>query len=201
MSQLAWSSVELAMPIGPRRRARGPGPVERVLLENIDPHHRGTKRTLQVVGPVVLVAGILLSVVGFADFTSGFGANALEDESPLTGFWLIFIGFPLINVGWTICKVAFLGEIARYGAAEIASPARETLRYVGLGKTEVTCITCGAANDPGSRFCDNCGRALTTVCPSCRHENEPGSNFCDACGQALVAPTTPAPRSDDDPRA
>jgi predicted RNA-binding Zn-ribbon protein involved in translation (DUF1610 family) len=104
-------------------------------------------------------------------------------------------------VGWTICKVAFLGEIARYGAAEIASPARETLRYVGLGKTEVMCVTCGAANEPGSRFCDNCGSALTTVCPSCRHENDPGSNFCDACGQALVAPTTPAPRSDDDPRA
>ena len=177
----------VAMRIGPRRKVRGPGPVERVLLEKIDPHHHGTKRALQVIGLVLLIVGVVLSVVGFADFTAGFGANALEDDSPLTGFWLLFIGLPLISAGWGLCKVAFLGEIARYGAAEVAPPARDTLRYVGLGGRGVTCVSCGAANEPGSRFCEACGSALTTACPSCAHENEPGSRFCDACGRALVA--------------
>lgn len=189
MGLRAWSSVVLVTRIGARRRARGPGPVERVLLENIDPRHRGTKRTLQILGLALLIGGLLLTVVGFADFTSGFGTTTLEDDSPLTGFWLIFIGGPLMSLGWTICKFAFLREIASYGAAEIASPARETLRYVGLGREEVACVTCGAANEPGSRFCDSCGSMLTTVCPSCRHENDAGSNFCDSCGRPLAVPT------------
>lgn len=172
-----------------------------MLLDRVDSRHRGTKRALQVLGPLLLVGGGLLTLIGFADFTSGFGGDAFEDDSPFTGFWMMFIGLPLLSFGWTVCKVAFLGEISRYAAAEVAPPARDALRYVGVGKPEATCTSCGAANHPGSRFCSSCGSKLTSPCPSCGHENDPAARFCGGCGQSLAETTATASRGDADESA
>ncbi|WP_255603461.1 zinc-ribbon domain-containing protein, partial [Oscillochloris sp. ZM17-4] len=71
-----------------------------------------------------------------------------------------------------------------------------------------TCPTCGAQNDPGNRFCDQCGTRIDApadaapdagaappdqptiaapICPSCGAVVLPGEAFCDNCGADLVA--------------
>ncbi|NTW03313.1 MAG: zinc-ribbon domain-containing protein [Oscillochloris sp.] len=70
-----------------------------------------------------------------------------------------------------------------------------------------TCPTCGAQNDPGNRFCDQCGTRLEAtpaasnpglvppdqptvaapVCPNCGSAVLPGEAFCDNCGADLTA--------------
>ena len=56
------------------------------------------------------------------------------------------------------------------------------------------CPGCGTENEPGRRFCGECGSKLALVCASCGAANTPGAKFCGDCGTALAggAPT-PAP--------
>jgi class 3 adenylate cyclase/tetratricopeptide (TPR) repeat protein len=63
------------------------------------------------------------------------------------------------------------------------------------------CASCGTENRAGSRFCDNCGAAMSTSCPTCGEPNRADARFCANCGSALqadasapaTAPTDPAP--------
>ena len=48
------------------------------------------------------------------------------------------------------------------------------------------CSSCGSANRPAARFCDQCGAPLPTRCPSCEAELRVGARFCDQCGSAVV---------------
>ena len=50
-----------------------------------------------------------------------------------------------------------------------------------------TCTACGAENDDGRRFCDQCGTSLAPGCPSCGAQNRPEARFCGSCGTALSA--------------
>ncbi len=64
------------------------------------------------------------------------------------------------------------------------------------------CPKCGALVPPGTRFCPNCGQAMTgggppaagptTPCPKCGQPVPAGTKFCPNCG-ASMAP--PAPRT------
>ncbi|HNP87244.1 MAG TPA: zinc ribbon domain-containing protein [Kouleothrix sp.] len=80
------------------------------------------------------------------------------------------------------------------------------------------CPTCGAENEAGNRFCEQCGSRLdaatgeasapaspavqptaaTATCPSCGATVLPGEAFCDECGASLnnVAPAAAATISD-----
>src|SRR5881398_584354 len=54
------------------------------------------------------------------------------------------------------------------------------------------CSRCQAENDPGARFCEDCGARLEAACPSCGTPVTPGKKFCRSCGAALT--TEPAGR-------
>ncbi len=49
------------------------------------------------------------------------------------------------------------------------------------------CAACGTANEPGRRFCGECGAALAVACPVCGASNTPGVKFCGDCGTPLTA--------------
>ena len=49
------------------------------------------------------------------------------------------------------------------------------------------CVTCGAGNREGRRFCAQCGGALAIECRSCGTSNEPDEHFCGECGAALAS--------------
>src|SRR6476660_3297072 len=55
------------------------------------------------------------------------------------------------------------------------------------------CPACGTENDPGRKFCGECGAALALVCTACGSPNPPGVKFCGECGTALGAQAAPAP--------
>lgn len=52
----------------------------------------------------------------------------------------------------------------------------------------MTCARCGVSNDPGRRFCRECGEHLALVCASCGAGNDPGDKFCGQCGTGLATP-------------
>ncbi len=50
------------------------------------------------------------------------------------------------------------------------------------------CTRCGTVNEPGRKFCRECGSPLLLVCAVCGSTNPADSKFCGECGSALVAP-------------
>ena len=57
----------------------------------------------------------------------------------------------------------------------------------------MTCTSCGAQNDPGRKFCLECGAPLAAVCGSCGATNTAAAKFCGECGGRLGAAAGAAP--------
>jgi class 3 adenylate cyclase/tetratricopeptide (TPR) repeat protein len=58
----------------------------------------------------------------------------------------------------------------------------------------VVCPVCSHQNEPGSRFCAQCGTELTVTCPACGTSSPLGVRFCSSCGTAVEGS---APETDD----
>lgn len=128
-------------------------------------------------------------------------------------FWCAFIGLPLLAVGTSVLRAAYVGAIARYLAGEAAPVAKDTFDYMADGTREgvktiatavgeglaagsagaaksalVHCPKCNQANDPAAKFCKSCGAPLskTKPCPACNELNDADARFCDHCGRALA---------------
>src|ERR671935_931518 len=48
------------------------------------------------------------------------------------------------------------------------------------------CPSCAIENEPGRKFCAECGSPLAVACPSCGVANSPGAKFCGECGSSLA---------------
>ena len=57
----------------------------------------------------------------------------------------------------------------------------------------MTCPSCGTVNEPGRKFCGECGTKLAAVCPNCGTANAPGARFCGECGTQLAAGPSAGP--------
>ncbi len=53
------------------------------------------------------------------------------------------------------------------------------------------CPNCSTQNEPGRKFCGECGARLAVACATCGTANAPGTRFCGECGTQLDA-TAPA---------
>ena len=51
----------------------------------------------------------------------------------------------------------------------------------------MNCSNCGTENDPGRKFCVECGTRLAIACPACGAANGVGSKFCGECGTSFAA--------------
>jgi class 3 adenylate cyclase/tetratricopeptide (TPR) repeat protein len=57
----------------------------------------------------------------------------------------------------------------------------------------VVCAACSTENEPGRKFCGECGAQLSRSCPSCATANPAGTKFCGECGVALTSAASPLP--------
>ena len=167
--------------------------------ERINPGHSGTRSLLRIIGPSVLVIGLMFMVVGLGSFFSSFGTF-----EPPRYFWCCLVGMPMIAVGMAISRFAFLGAVSRYVAGEVAPVGKDTFNYMATGTKDgvraiagaiseglsgrddqpVECPKCQHANDAQAKFCDQCGGQLATAknCRSCSTKNDGSARFCNSCG-------------------
>lgn len=155
--------------------------------------HRSNRSILRIIGPVILVIGILLTIVGIGGFI--FGAISSFDSGPSFDgppdafklFFLAFLGLPMIGIGAMITKVAYFGAIARYVASEAAPVAKDTTNYMldgtkdaigGLAQSVGAGIAAGMA---GGTIAD----AQTVDCTGCGAACDSGARFCDQCGTTI----------------
>ena len=143
---------------------------------------RSNRSFLRVAGPVAIVIGLVLTIVGMGSFFSAFGSAEMPSN-----FWMAFIGLPLIVIGATMTGIGYLGAATRYVAGQVTPTIRDTLGALGV-TAAAACPSCGATNDADARFCDSCGKPLSVQCDSCGATNDADARFCDGCAAAL--PTT-----------
>ena len=175
-------------------------------MKYIDKNHDTIKSILRIIGPVIVIIGVVFIAIGLINFFSSF-----VSFRPPRYFWCSFVGMPLCAFGLMICRFAFMGDIARYKANEIAPVAKDTIEYIAHGSKDaiqeiaqavgeglnkklstddtivIRCHKCNAINSINAKFCSNCGVALqkTKICPKCGDLNDPDAHFCDNCGYRI----------------
>src|SRR6185503_17952627 len=65
----------------------------------------------------------------------------------------------------------------------------------------VVCSNCGTPNEPGRKFCAECGHGLAVACSVCGTLNAPSVKFCGECGSPMQADAAAAPRTGAEPSA
>lgn len=161
--------------------------------EDDNKKHNLTKRGLQVIGFIILAAGLTCTLVGSIVFFSMLINDG--EFSPL--FILLVIGLPMLSIGIAFLLFGFRREISSYvknetvpvlnEAGEELSPAAETLsKALKEGAADTLCCPgCGAENSAKLQFCEQCGTALTKTCPACGQTVSAQARFCGHCGANL----------------
>ncbi len=176
------------------------------MSQNIDPNHQETRMFLRFLGVLLVIVGAIFFIIGIVSFFSAFGSHG-----PPRYFWCAFIGMPMLGIGISICKFAFMGKVSRYVAGEVApvgkdvvnymaNETRDTLREVaaaagegfrngkGTDNKRIICHKCNTDNDISAKFCNNCGASLkkSVKCSECGELNDPDAKFCDNCGKSIA---------------
>jgi ribosomal protein L40E len=159
------------------------------------------KKKLRFWGPVLLILGGLSITIAVIDFFIAFNGMHM----PTLGF-LFFLAMPFIMAGAIMSNFGYIGSVARYTASEIAPVAKDVTNYMIDGtkdqiidltsgimgraqpqaaQTKKACYRCGEVANPGAKFCDRCGVALSKVCPKCASDNDGDAGFCQQCGTRL----------------
>ncbi len=131
---------------------------------------------------------------------------------PPRQFWCAFVGLPLVGIGLSISRFAYLGAVTRYVANEVTPVGTDVVNYVAQGTKEsvrnlatavgegfrgaasagsariVRCHKCNTDNEESAKFCKSCGAPLakSKPCAACGELNDPDAKFCDNCGKALA---------------
>jgi ribosomal protein L40E len=166
-----------------------------------DPQHKQVRDILRIVGPALVILGVLCLVSGLNGFFSPY-------PGPFSSFRYFFFGLPLIGVGSAICRFAFMGAVSRYMANEVVPVGKDVVNYIadetkgavrdlsaafgdglrsGMPSHElnaVRCQKCDTNNDVVANFCKSCGTPLTKTkpCARCGSLNDADARFCDNCG-------------------
>ena len=86
------------------------------------PWHRKVRRLLRVGGPIILLLGVALLIVGGVSFFGAFGGGGTPRY-----FWCCFAGMPLVFLGAMMCQIGYVGALARYLAAEQTPVATDAI--------------------------------------------------------------------------
>ena len=170
--------------------------------EKINPGHTKVRNLLRIAGPVVLGLGVVFMVIGFGSCVSAVMSRMAE---PPRYFWCAFVGMPLVFVGVVMTNIGYFGALARYMAGETAPVSKDTFNYMADGTKEgirditgaikdgisgdfVSCPYCKESNDSDAKFCNECGKTISSAksCTNCNTENDLKARFCDGCGEKLA---------------
>ena len=174
----------------------------------LDPDHAAKRRFLRVLGPLLILVGLICLVSGFkSTFVDG-PSRFMARESPFPGqspgfdgmlfrqkssspfgrFWLMFVGMPLLGIGVIVTVLGYKGAVARYAAGELAPVAKDTVNYMANG-TRDSVRTIASAIGEGLRGsaagADSDSQVTVVRCHKCNAENDSGAKFCSQCGAAL----------------
>ena len=94
-------------------------------MDQTNPNHKKTRKILRIAGPSISLIGLTFLIIALVSFFSAFAGNG-----PPKYFWCSFVGIPLIFVGIVMSKFAFLGNVARYSAEELAPVGKDTFNYM-----------------------------------------------------------------------
>lgn len=176
------------------------------MSQQMDPQQNPPRNVLRILGPVVVIAGLILAAIGIGSFFSAFGGSG-----PPRYFWCAFVGLPLIALGGILCKFAFLGAVTRYMANEVAPVGKDVVNYMAEGTRGAVrdvaaamgeglragtpvkemrilrCHKCNTDNEANASFCKGCGASLVKAkpCRSCGELNDPDARFCNGCGKVV----------------
>ena len=170
--------------------------------EKINPGHTKVRNVLRIAGPLVLGLGVLFVVIGAGSLLSTMSSMG---SGPPRYFWCVFVGMPLLFVGAVMTKVGYFGAVARYMAGEAAPVSKDTFNYMADGTKQgvrdiagaikdgisgdfVSCPHCQESNDRDAKFCNECGKTISSdkSCTNCNTENDLNARFCDGCGEEFV---------------
>lgn len=158
-------------------------------MSNNSKKNRG--RTLQIIGGILMIAGFVLFIgpifaVAFGQFMSIFSVS-------MVGFILFVAGSVLSSIGFREKNKAdgTNGTPIGNGSGFVKPDegfSPDTFINDDRNRSlqgSIVCPKCGRINNPGSRFCDQCGSPLVKICPHCHAENNPGDSYCSKCGEKL----------------
>lgn len=77
------------------------------------------------------------------------------------------------------------GAMANALGGAINQPQQPQQQQSGSGTATVPCPTCGKANNPQSKFCNDCGAKMEVAmvpCVKCGAQLKEGAKFCNECG-------------------
>jgi len=108
-------------------------------------------------------------------------AEGMKQGGDGVGMAGLFVG---AGIGQNIAGGIQSGQVQQQAQeAAAAEQAAATAAPAAAAAAGVACPTCGAANAPGAKFCQECGGALTTKkCANCGTDLAPGTKFCPECG-------------------
>ena len=161
---------------------------------DVDGPHARRRDSLRILGPLLVVVGVVFVVVAAVDFFSSFrDFSTVRDGSEGVVFpgsdvrpaiarsvmpgrmWCAFVGAPLMALGVFLTKVAYLGAATRYVANEVAPVGRDVVNYLVEGARGAARGVAGPAAGAGTCACRSCGVA-----------NEADAAFCKGCGKPVV---------------
>lgn len=159
-------------------------------MDEKEKQHQKKKVIMRIIGAILIVAGAVCAIIGFADMGKAFKENRM----PM--FWLFFIGFPAIAIGVFLTLASFQRAIQRYVKNESVPVINEMGQEISPAFSAMAgamhsavqgkiCPSCGAVNDKDAQFCKSCGKALALVCKYCGETNNSDAKFCDKCGKPL----------------
>jgi hypothetical protein len=149
-------------------------------IRPIDPRHEQSRNTLRVVGAVLTFVGLALTGIGLVSFFSAFGTH----EFPRY-FWCAFLGLPLFGVGLSMLQFGYLGSIARYFSGEAAPVQKDTFNYLAEGMSPGVRTMAKAVSQGLAEGVEAPSATTEVPCPHCQAPNTQGSKFCNQCGAAL----------------
>ncbi len=157
-----------------------------------------SKSFFRVLGPGLLVLGVILSAIGIGAFFIGFigaaNGNTRPGESnfPIL-FLLIFPGILLLAIGGLMTQAGYLKEITQYAAKETSPAITTTTTAIksAIADDDIPCPSCALPIEPNSKFCAHCGiQTQDQACIKCDAPLESNDRFCNQCGQQQEQPTT-----------